>query len=202
MILYRDMKSGERLGPPEWLLDQDGNWAPGLQCRDDSGGRLWGIGDAYMVGPHKGGWEDLAGGWQTRVVGTIDPTPLRRVERWVDAVPVDDLNGIIWMAPLILTPMGHRAFRVTFGRDFLPALTARQKRLLAITEEARSTLEKARDGGEGVDMTIGCQWAAELMSGIHYLTPEVIGANKILDEALTVSVLAASSSLSLGALHD
>ncbi len=200
MILYRDLKHAERTEPPEWLLDRDGMWAPNLQSRDDADGRLWGIGDAYMVGPHKNGWEELTGGWQVRLLGKIDPRPLRRNDPWVDTTAVHGLADAEWVAPRILTDAGNRAFRVTYGRNFLPSLTKRQAHLIAMAEEARAALINSRDES-GVDMDIACRWAAEFISEVHFLTPDVIAVCRLLDDSLVISTLAGTTALPLGLTH-
>ncbi len=200
MILYRDLQQAERTSPPEWCMDGDGNWAPNLQSREDSGGRLWGIGDAYLLGPYKDGWHDLAGGWQMRVVDKIEPRHLFRSERWVDCEPVYDLFGTAWQAPTILAYSGVRIFRVTYGKDFLPKLTIRQERAEAIANEARIAFQRTKAAGDGVDMVLACQWAAELLSQVHYLTPEVIAAAGILDDDLTIGILSHASAIPIGKL--
>ncbi len=195
MLLYLDSKHDERQQPPPWLLDDDGNWAPDLQCSDADTGRAWAIGECYMVGPRTSGWEDLTEGYQVQVIGRVDPLRLLRAQRWADMVAVEDGNGNIWPMPVLLTASGNRAIRCTYGKDFLPAPTPMQSRLLDIAQEARIALENARDGKEGVDMAIACRWAAEVMASMYYLTPEVIGVARILDEDLVIGVLSAMVSL-------
>lgn len=183
MILYRDRLSATRVGPPAWL-----EGAPELQCREDAGGRLWGIGDPLLVGPQPdGAWKDLDDGWQCAFVGATDPRDLARQQRWADLAPVTGVNDLVWLAPEILTPTGEIAYRPPLGGpDFLPMPTPGQKRCQEVAQAARVAMTVAATGGEGVPRAAACRWAAILLSETHHVAAGVF-EHGLMDETLAIA---------------
>jgi hypothetical protein len=184
VILYRDLKHAERVTPPPWL---DG--AANLQARDDTkSGRLWGIGDAFLLEPAERGWSDLEDGWQVRVAGKVNAMDLARDQKWCAVMPVTSLEDVIWMAPRVLDITGERAFRVAYGADFFPELSPDQKRAYAIAEEARVLLAQgAREGG--FSASLGARYAADLLSVVNHITPAAIARLRLMDDAVILGVL-------------
>lgn len=142
----------------------------------------------------------LDGGWEAALArnkgGAVPSRDLSRLKCWAPVLPVLDATGEQWMAPVILTPAGHRAFPVSYaGPDFLPAPTEDQQRAEAIAREIRATAEKERDGGEGFNPQIACRWSAVLLSITSHVSPAVIAALGILDDTLVRAVLLAAAGL-------
>lgn len=198
MIIVRDLKHQERPDPPPWMVG-----AGNRHCREDIDGRLWGIGDGYLLGPRdKDSWRDIGDGYQVSLHGEAVPTALMRRQNWYDVSPVESLTGIVWMAPSILTPQCTRAFRTRIGPDFLPALSIEQVRLEAIARAARDALEQAKAGNDGVPMSVCGRWVAELMCEIYHLTPEIIAHLALLDETLIVTYLGLAAAYDLAVKRD
>ncbi len=182
---------------PTWLAD----WKPragtfSLCHRDVEGGHMVGVCNPLAFNP-AGRWRDLGDGWSVgRIPGsTIDHQALARDVLWCDVLPVRDLRDAAWLAPVILTEAGSRAFRVSYGSDWLPALTDEQARAEHIAEAARSELLKGEDSA--LEMPVACQWAAELLSLTHHLHPGVFAALSLLDDRLVPEVLGAAAGLAL-----
>ncbi len=184
MLIYRDRKHNQRLGPPTWLED-----AQDVQQREDAAGRLWAIGEPALVGPRpEGEWRDLGNQWDCCVIGKLDTKPLRRRQLWASLFPSHGVDEIIWMAPEILTPTGEMAIRPPLGgADFLPMPTYSQRRCLDVATAARSALIQASTGGDGLPLSAACRWAAVLLSETHHVPPEVFGCG-LMDEILACQV--------------
>lgn len=184
MIIYHDTKAADRDTPPPWLVG-----ATNLHRRDGRGERWWGVGPTpWLVGPQAGTWHELADGWRCLLLGELDPRDLRRDQRWCDSEPAVDLHARRWAAPVILGEDGGPVFRVSYGRDFLPALTSEQSQAQTIAEAARQALASG-----GIDGPHARRWAAMLLTITHHLDVEVIGALGLLDDALVLSVLSPAS---------
>ncbi len=184
MIIYHDTKAATRDAPPPWLVG-----AHDLHRREGHGERWFGIGaQPWLVGNQKGEWHDLADGWRCCLVGDLDPAELRRDQRWCDTEPAVDLHSRRWAAPVILGEDGGPVFRVSYGRDFLPALTTEQTQAEEIAKAARQALASG-----GIDGPFARRWAAALLAITHHLDIEVIGALALLDDALVLSVLQPAS---------
>lgn len=189
MIVYLDSLASDRSTPPPWLVG-----ASGLCSRETGDGRLWGVGDAYCLGIPQGmPTEPIADGWSACVVSDAEVHRLRRAQLWCDTGSVLDIHGREWAVPIIRTPEGARAFRVAYGRDWLPALTPEQTRAEAIVDAASDAL---RAGG-GIDMPVACQWAAELLCMSSHLSPETIAALRLADEMVVLQTLAMACGLPL-----
>lgn len=186
MIRFRDTKN--RNAPPPWLTK-----AVGLQRRADPHGTLWACGDAYLLGSD-GDWCALGDGYE--VAGPVeDQDTYRRESAWLDVVDVQDLSGREWVAPRILDASGERAFRVSYGADFLPHLSPEQYRYVDIAKAARDGLATGAAGVQDVPMPTACRWAAELLCAVYHLPPGAIGHLCILDDLLVTSVLGAAIGL-------
>lgn len=144
-------------------------------------------------------WRDLADGWQAcETDPPLSPANLARNLRWCRVVPVDDGRGRAWLAPVILTTAGARAYTVAYGGpDFLPQPTPAQAAAEAIAREARdvvlrSTADRAEDG---VPTAVACRWVASLLGLTHHLSVETIGALGMVDDDLVRAVLHAAAGL-------
>lgn len=194
MLVYRDTKAATRRQAPPFL---DG--AADLFERADRNGqfRYWGIGNAHLVG-ERSDWQDMEDGFQVSVAGPINPQQFRRVMRWCRTVQVEDTQGRQWTAPVILNEHGDRSILVTYGRDFLPALTNAQTRAVEIAKAARDALVGAQEvEGGGLDMAVAARWTAELLSLTHHVSMEVLAVLELIDEALILAVLSATTGLKL-----
>jgi hypothetical protein len=158
------------------------------------GAHAVGVGDPLVWNPPRQ-WAELEDGWKVALVpgSPFDPRLLARVQGWADVVPVEDMHRRTWLAPLIRRKGGGRAFRVAYGRNWLPALTPEQTR----AEEICAAALEAAD--QDTPMSVACQWAAELLSMSHHITPEVLAALALVDETLTLNVLRVSASLEIEA---
>ncbi len=149
-----------------------------------------GISDPLLFNEPKS-WADLDGTWQVGASGGIYPGDLERIGLlWCDTTEAADMRGRTWRAPVILTEDGGRAFRVAYGRDWLPALTPEQARAEKIAQEARTAMASPA----GLTMQVACQWAAELLCVTYHLCPEAVAATNLLDDALVIDVLCAAVS--------
>ena len=187
MILYRQATAQPVV--PAWLED-----AEGVVHRCTEAGGVVGIGDPLYFNPPERGWKPIGDGWETALVGKLDPALLTRRQRFYDLRPVEDLTGRQWMAPVILREDGERAFRFAYGADWLPALTPEQERAEAIAKAARAGI---MGGGDGVPWQAACQWAAELLCLTAHITPMAFAAHALVDDMLVPSVLSAATSLTL-----
>jgi hypothetical protein len=192
VIIYRDRQHVTRSTPPACL-----SGAADLQCRESAHGRLWGIGDGRILGPDAR-WIDIGDGWDSALIGEMTTRELIRDQRWVDVEPVSSLTGITWIVPKILTPECSRAFRVAYGKDWLPALTPEQARMEAI---ARAAWDALTNPTSGIDMAAGCQWAAEMLCAVNHISVEAIQAHQLLDEDLALGCLATATTLRIAVKH-
>lgn len=189
MILYRD--NLHRLNPPDWLVG-----APDLVVRESEGGRYWAIGEPYLCGPQeRNRWVDVGDGVSATIVGELDTTRLCRSQRWCETVCGPDLQSRLWTIPTPLGLDGSRTFRVAYGADYLPALTAEQSRVEDIARAARGALIAAGCSDEPFPMRIACAWTAELLSITNYVTPKVLGELALIDDVLVAATLYAAGGI-------
>lgn len=180
MIRFRDIKN--RPAPPAWLVG-----APDLVQRASRDGMLWGIGDALTL-DGGGIWHDIGDG--ISVAGPVDAhEAYQRRYSWFTTDEVEDLSGRVWHIPRIVDGNGERAFRVAYGPDFLPALTAEQYAMLEIAKAARDGIAASESGVQDVDMPTACRWAAVLLSCSYHLNVGSVAHLRILDDALVVGAL-------------
>lgn len=165
-------------------------WIPrdgySLAHRDlGDGVHMVGIADPIVFDPPRR-WFDLDESWRVGLTPGVqfDPLALTRAQLWCDTATARDLKARPWVAPVILDSGNHRAFRVSYGQDWLPALTVEQERCLAIAKESLEALA----AGE-CKIAVACQWAAELLSATNHVTPQILGALGLIDDALVFSVL-------------
>lgn len=201
MLLYRDTRADTRREPPPWLVG-----AADLQCREHSTPslRYWGIGPAYLLG-EQDAWIDLDDGWQVAESIDFDPIVLVHQKRWCQIEPLQDLEDRTWYAPRILADNGGRMIIASYGGDdFRPILTPVQQRAESIANAAREALQANQAVDPAVataplDMSIGARWAAELLSMVNHITPQVLARCHFLDEGLILQVLELATGLHLKA---
>jgi hypothetical protein len=142
-------------------------------------------------------WTDVGEGWQVAIVPGVafDPRLLARIQGWADVQEVQDMHRRTWYAPSIRRPGGGRAFRVAYGKNWLPALTPDQAR----AEEICAAALEATN--QDTPMAVACQWAAELLGLTHHATPEALAACALIDDTLAVEVLRVAASLQIEAAH-
>ncbi len=193
MLAWRTQSGGVPAVPA--CLD---GWEPrgGAQLvhRETDKGHVVYVGDPLVWATPRT-WSDVGEGWQVALVpGTkLDPRLLVRAQGWADMAEAQDMHRRVWFAPLIRKPGGGRAFRVAYGRDWLPALSSEQTR----AEEICSAALGAAD--QDTPMAVACQWAAELLSMSHHVTPEALAAAALIDDTLAVDVLRLAASLQIEA---
>jgi hypothetical protein len=169
-------------------------WEPraGAQLvhRETDKGHVVYVGDPVIWTPPRA-WHEAEEGWQVGAMPgiTFEPRLLTRVQGWVDVGEAQDMHRRIWLAPHIRRPGGGRAFRVAYGRNWLPSLTPDQAR----SEEICAAAVDAAN--QDTPMAIACQWAAELLSMTHHVTPDVLAALALVDDALAVATLRVALSL-------
>jgi hypothetical protein len=192
MICYRDRRKLDGPSCPEWLA----GWTPvaghGVCHRDTERGHVVGVADPLLFSPPPRGWFDIDQDWEAAPLGPINPGVLARDLLWCDSRPAQDLAERCWMAPVILTAGGERAYRVAYGPNWLPALTPAQDRAEKIARAAREAL-----AGGGADMAVACQWAAELLCITYHLHVSVIAHLALLDERLVPEVLGVAAGYDL-----
>jgi hypothetical protein len=154
---------------------------------------LWSVPEDSTV------WHDLEDGWQVceSHPGTF-PALLGKPVRWLRVVPVDDGQGRAWLAPVILTVDGARAYTVAYGGpDFLPQPTAPQAAAEAISREAREVIlrQSREDNPDGVPQAVACRWVASLLALTHHVSVPTIAALGLVDDALVRAVLHAAAGL-------
>jgi hypothetical protein len=183
VIRFRDSKS--RPTPPPWLVG-----ASDLVQRVSRDGTLWGAGDALTL--DAGGiWHDIGDG--IAVAGPTDAhDAYQKRQAWFTTEAVEDLSGRTWEIPRIVDANGERAFRVAYGPDFLPALTAEQYAMIEIAKAARDGVIASQTGVQDVDMPTACRWAAALLCCSYHLNAASVGCLHILDDALVVGAIQAA----------
>ncbi len=200
MIAYLNTSSHGVPVHPAWLE----GWEPSrdtmlaLCHRDIPLGHMVGVGDPLTFAPPlpNNPWKPLDEGWNAVLLGkTLDPEPLARTQLWFDVAPTVDLHRRQWMAPRILTEDGRRAFRVSYGSNWLPALTPEQERAEEIAHAAREELKAGNNSG--LEMPVACQWCAEFLSLVYHLSPGVFSALALVDDVLAVGVLTVATGLNL-----
>jgi len=155
---------------------------------------LWGVGDALTL-DGGGIWNDLADGYA--VAGPVDAhEAYQKRQSWFSTVEVEDLSGRVWQAPRIIDASGERVFRVAYGRDFLPELTAEQYRILDVAKAARDAIAASTSGTQDATTQMACRWAAELLACTYHLSVDSIATLRIMDDALAVAVISAAIGLS------
>lgn len=192
MLAWRTQSGGIPV-VPACLADFEAREDVALVHRETSGGHIVGVGDPLIwADPRK--WEQVGDGWSVALLpGQFEPRYLARVQGWVDVVEVKDMHGRAWFAPQIRRQGGGRAFRVSYGRDWLPALTPDQTRAELIVASAINASE------QDTPMSVACQWAAELLSLTHHITPEALAAIAVLDDTLAVEVIRVATGLEVEA---
>lgn len=180
MIRFRDTLS--RPAPPPWLAGADS-----LHRRPSRDGELWMCGDAlYMT--DAGPWRDIGDGYQ--VAGPVESWEDYRTRAdWAEFDTVTDLRGRKWAAPRVIDAAGDRVFRVAYGPDFLPELTAEQYRMLDVAKAARDALTAGERGTQDVPMNVACRWAADLLSVAYRIPVPAVAALAILDDGLATGIL-------------
>ncbi len=186
MIVYRDLKHGERLTPPAWL-----EGAGDLHVREDAGGRLFGIGDGRMVGPAPDkAWVDVGDGIQARMLKPFIPEFLRRQPLWCRSFPIADQQGNVWSVPQILATDGSTlAIQVHYGPGWEPELTPLQQQAEKAARWARQTLTTAIETDMQVVVADACQATAEILSAVLYISPQTLAALRLLDQFFMLAVL-------------
>lgn len=141
-------------------------------------------------------WQEAEEGWEVALVPGVpfQPALLARVQGWAGVSEVQDMHRRTWLCPMIRRPGGGRAFQVAYGRNWLPALTPEQTRAEEICAAA---LEAAN---QDTPMAVACQWAAELLSLTHHVTPAALACAALIDDTLAVEVLRVAASLSVEAV--
>jgi hypothetical protein len=181
VIRFRDTLS--RSTPPPWLAG-----AENLHRRQSRCGELWACGDALYL-TDAGPWRDIGDGYE--VSGPVESwEDYRKREDWAEFDIVTDLRGREWAAPRVIDAAGDRVFRVAYGPDFLPELTAEQYRMLDVAKAARDALTAGAAGTQDVPMTIACRWAADLLGVAYRLPVPAVAALAIMDDGLAAAVLA------------
>ncbi len=193
MIAWRT-KSGGVPAVPACLEGWEPRGGASLVHRETDKGHVVYVGDP-LVWNQPRSWSEAGESWEVALVPglKLDPRPLVRSQGWADMLEVQDMHGRSWFTPLIRKPGGGRAFRVAYGRDWLPSLSADQARA---EEICRAALDAAE---QETPMAVACQWAAELLALTHHLTPEAIAAAALMDDTLAVEVLRVSASLQIEA---
>ncbi len=190
MLAYLTQSGGLPVVPEslcEWLP------RPGYAlCHSDlaDGLHMVGVGDPIVFSAPRL-WHDLADGWRVGLTpgAPFNPGALTRGQLWCDTVTVCDLKDRPWQVPRIRDSEGRRAFRVAYGRDWLPALTPEQARCEEIADAATHALAAG-----DTPMSVGCQWAAELLAAANHISVEALAVLNLIDDRLVLGTI--SSALS------
>ena len=187
MIRFRDTQN--RTGPPQWLADM-----PNVHRRASSGGDLWMRGDAVCLSD-AGPWRPISDGYE--VAGPVESAEDYEIDpTWFSIRRVTDMAGREWAIPSVLDANGDRAFRVGYGPDFLPELTAVQYHVLEIAKAARDAIAASTSGTQDAGVQVACRWAASLLSVAYSLPVDAIAALRILDDVLVIGAISAAIGLS------
>lgn len=193
MLVWRS-KSGGVPVVPACLSDWEPRGHNGAQLvhRETDAGHVVGVGDPLVWQPPRK-WFDVEDGWQVAMVPGVkfEPRWLVRAQGWADVEEATDMHGRTWLAPKIRSPGGRRAFRVAYGRDWLPALSDEQRRAEEICEAAVNA------AGADTPMSVACQWAAELLCMAMHATPIALAVLALVDDVLAVETLRLSASLEI-----
>jgi hypothetical protein len=176
--------------PPPWMVG-----APGLCHREVLGGFVWGVGYGFMLMPPPDNAIELVGGYKAWM-NDDGPNPeyLYRPSPWIRTFVVSDSRDRTWSIPVILNGKGKRAFKVAYDHEWKPALTSQQAKLMNWADEAAQFLQDRDIAGEVIDPAPGCAWAAEFISEVNFITPEVIGKLHLMDDILMLSTLMGATS--------
>jgi hypothetical protein len=196
VFIYRHPKL---LTPP----DLEG-WQPrgdvAVCSQDGDGWRYAGVCDPvyWKLPPASAEWKALGDGWEgVRVASAESPEAhLARVDCFAPVLPVEDAAGRGWLAPVILSQDGARAFPVAYaGEDFLPAPTPLQARAEAVAKEARTALLAAMEGGDGLPVAAACRWASLMLTITTHVSAKTIAELGVLDDTLIRRVLIVAAGL-------
>jgi len=167
---------------------------PNVHRRASAGGELWMRGDAVCLSD-AGPWRPISDGYE--VAGPVEAAEdYEREPTWFSVERVADMAGREWAVPRILDASGNRAFRVGYGADFLPELTAEQTYILEIAKAARDAIAASTSGTQDAGVQVACRWAASLLSVSYSLPIEAIAGLRILDDVLVIATISASIGLS------
>lgn len=201
MIVYRHLTA---VTPPD-LSDWTHRDSAVALCHQRAGDRQYvAVADPVLWQINEGAaWRSIGEGWEAALVrdrgGVVPSRDLARLSCWAPVLTVEDARGDQWLAPVILTQDGHRAFPVSYaGADFLPAPTPDQVRAEAIAREARAELARAADGdggSGGIPTAAACRWAAVLLSITSHVSTSTVAELGILDDALARRVLIAATGI-------
>lgn len=152
-----------------------------------------------MLGPNPHArWHDVGDKWECAILPGLSGLALARAQVWADVREVQGMNGVIWMAPQILTPMGAPGYRPALGGpNWLPIPTPEQKECQQVAEAARAALISVSTGGEAPPLAAACRWAAVLLSAANHASPEVFACG-LMDEPMAVQVCAIGAGLGAG----
>ena len=201
MILYRHKSE---ISPPEVTDRQAREGTHAALCHQSHDGWNYaGVADPVYFQPKPDGdWRDIDGGWQAQEFeqGAWSPAlDLSRLAGWAKCLPVKDMRGREWLAPIILLPSGARGYTVKYqGADFLPALTPEQLTADTIASEALNGLSIAAGGevnGAGLPIRAICAWTAKLLSITHHVSPVTLAQTGLIDGDLALGVLMVAAGL-------
>ena len=195
MLIYRGPVGGA--GRPPWLEGRRGV----VEWQAVAGHYAAIAADPGDVGvPEEGAWRRCGDDWE--VAGELDPAELLKDQAWCSLVPIADMRGRSWPAPLILRPDGGRAFRCSYGDAsgrWGPIFTEEQQELAGVAEEAYQAVladcaSEDRAGAPGLPIEAACDWASRLYAATMYLDRggRVIRAMGVMDEVLAMRTLFAS----------
>jgi hypothetical protein len=161
-----------------------------LVHRETGKGHVVGVGHP-LVWREPREWFDVEDGWAVALVPGVpfDPRAISRSQAWADVETVEDIDSRRWLAPKIRRKGGGRAFRHKYGRNWLPSLTPEQTRAEEIAKAAVEAID------QDTPISVACQWAAELLSITHHVTPEALAALSLVDDLLAIEVLRVASAL-------
>jgi hypothetical protein len=176
--------------PPPWL-----GRCPHLSHREVREGFAFGIGEGHYLTPPPEGAQVLEGGWSVwmNADGPQPETLTRRGTPYPVSLVMDGQDHL-WAAPIILLADGSRAFKVHYGKTWLPELTATQQELMTRAGEARLWLDEFERTGSMPNPSLGAATAARFLSETSHVTMEVIGALLLMDDVLMLAVLLAAVS--------
>lgn len=99
------------------------------------------------------------------------------------------VDGREWPALAVLDGGGNIILSPRYDAQWRQVWTPEQSLAIERAQAARQALAAAVETGSGLDAAAACAWTADILSAAMHLTPVILGALHLLDQALILGVL-------------
>jgi hypothetical protein len=187
MLYYRTHASRRSELPPELVGWESPSVDASLNEQTIGEHRVLAITPQFVFDAPMTGWETLCPGWEVANKGPFSSIAHvnKRSQFFCSVVKIGDED---WLIPSVLTDNGVRNFQVIYGGDdFLPRMTEKQTRALALATEVRTALLS----DNLPDFSIRAKWAAEFLTLTYCLSVKSISivgiSEQLIDQTLKIA---------------